>query len=271
MKNKFLNKFSMLISIFSFIFMFQLIVFTFQNTIEEKTQTVNHLQTQIDTVYLPQEQQYEESIERIVTYINSTDQYLNIGGFGTTPDSPEYIDSNVFESIMNRDDDQDFTTLLTNVETFFNERSEYLDTLPSIWPLEYSPLLRITSPFGTRYNPFTDRVSNHGGIDLASTWNASVLATAPGVIEEHWIWHDTFGKYIVINHNNGYRTHYAHLSETYIHEGLEIERGQVIGRIGSTGISLGRHLHYGISKWDEESQEWILLDPIAFMREAVYN
>jgi len=272
MRENLLNKLSMIITIFSFVLLLQFVVFTFEGRIDDKITDINNLQEKIDNYYIPQEDQYEDSIRRIVTYIQTTDQYLNIGGFVRSSNStPEYIDSNLFDSIINRNNEEDFSRLLTNVETFFNERNEYLDTLPSIWPIEYSPHLRITSPFGKRYSPFTDKIVDHGGIDMASTWGADILATAPGVVEEHWIYEPTFGKYIIINHGNGYRTHYAHLSVSYIHEGYEIERGQVIGRMGNSGLSRGMHLHYAISKFNEELEEWEFIDPISFMREVIHE
>lgn len=268
MNKNFINKISMLITIFSVLFMFQLTVSILNNKINDQIAEKKEIESIISEYYIPQEKQYEDSLQRIATYIQSTDQYLNIGGNSSTI-TPEYIDSNIFDSIINRNEEQDFTEYIANVETFFNDRTEYLNTLPSIWPLEYSPYLRITSPFGTRYDPFTDKVKLHGGIDMASTYRADIISTAPGVIEEHWIYEPTFGKYIIINHGNGYRTHYAHLSVSFVHEGDVIERGQVLGRMGNTGLSAGMHLHYGISKWNEETEEYDFIDPIVFMREAI--
>lgn len=265
MKSKVMNNLSLLVTVFITIFTFQLVVMHFNNVIDERVAERIAVEELIDDYYKLQQEQYEASLSRVAEYIHSTDQYLNIGGQTA---SPEYIDSNIFESIMEQSEEQDFTEYLANVELFFSERTEYLDSLPSIWPLEYTPNLRITSQFGRRYDPFSDSIQEHTGIDLTSTYKADILVTAPGTIVEHWLWHPIFGKQIIVDHGNGYRTRYAHLSETYIHEWQTVERGEVIGRMGNTGRSNGMHLHYGVMKYNEETGEWDNIDPMSFMREA---
>ena len=223
------------------------------------------LENTISTYYEPQEEEYERTLGYIVEYITQTDMYLNVGGYDVRP---EYYAPSAFDTIHGPEE-IDFYNLLNTTEVFFNERAKYLDTIPSIWPLRYSRRMRITSPYGSRFSPFTGKVAEHGGIDIVSTYHAEILATAPGVVEEHWIWNDLFGKYIIINHEDRYRTHYAHLSSSYVHEGMTIERGQVIGRMGNTGLSAGEHLHYAIEVKDEKTGEWVFVDPQAFLLRSV--
>jgi murein DD-endopeptidase MepM/ murein hydrolase activator NlpD len=232
---------------------------------------ITSLEQQIEEYYAPQSEAFEKTLQRITTYITQTDIYLNVGGYGVRP---EYYDPVSFDVISNQQN-ADFYSLLATTELFFNARAQYFNDIPNIWPLRYSRHMRITSPFGPRFSPFTGNIVEHNGIDIVSTYRAEILATAPGVIEAHWIYHNTMGKYIVINHDNRYRTHYAHLSESYVRERnrdgspMTVERGQVIGRVGNTGLSVGAHLHYAIEIRDEETGEWSFIDPQAFLLRAV--
>ena len=234
--------------------------------ISDKQSEIDTLENQIAEVYLPQEQQYRDSLTRIAEYISKTDSFLNVGGRGQVV--PEYFDTLTYEKIINGLH-EDFGGLVNDLEYFFDERAEYFDDIPNVWPIHYSRLMTISSPYGPRFSPFTGKITPHEGIDITSTWGAEILATAPGKIVEHWIYHDIYGKYIVIQHGDRYRTHYAHLSESYIREGMEVDRGFVLGRMGNTGASKGMHLHYGVQEWNKETQEWEWKDPIGFLRRAV--
>lgn len=232
---------------------------------------ISALEDRIETYYEPQTDAFETTLQNITEYITQTDMFLNVGGGGVRP---EYYDSVSFDLISDHQN-TDFYELLATTELFFNARAEYFDTIPNIWPLRYSRHMRVTSPFGPRFSPFTGDMQQHNGIDLVSTYRAEILATAPGVVEEHWILHPTLGKYVIINHDDRYRTHYAHLSESYVRERnpdmtpMRIERGQIIGRIGDTGRSVGSHLHYAIEVRNEETEEWEFVDPQAFLLRAI--
>jgi murein DD-endopeptidase MepM/ murein hydrolase activator NlpD len=97
----------------------------------------------------------------------------------------------------------------------------------------------------------------HSGIDISSIWRAQVVSVTDGVIEEHWPppgtrspsgavfgGHPVYGGLIVVSHDDGSRSLYAHLSETFVHEGVRVKPGTVIGRVGNTGKSTGEHLHF---------------------------
>jgi murein DD-endopeptidase MepM/ murein hydrolase activator NlpD len=113
---------------------------------------------------------------------------------------------------------------------------------PSVWPT----LSRtVTSPFGYRKDPFTDKLSFHRGIDIAGKMNDPVVAAAKGTV--HTVGSDKFhGNHIILEHGNGLRTWYMHLNEIVVHQGDSIDRGQLIGKLGTSGRSTGPHLHYEI-------------------------
>jgi murein DD-endopeptidase MepM/ murein hydrolase activator NlpD len=124
------------------------------------------------------------------------------------------------------------------------EYQHMLRITPSIWPTTSQ---RITSTFGYRRDPFTRRLSYHSGIDIGGKTGDPVYATAEGkVINSSY---DRYlGHHIVIDHTNGLRTSYSHLSKRLVKVGDFVEKGSHIGNLGSTGRSTGPHLHYEVYK-----------------------
>ena len=104
----------------------------------------------------------------------------------------------------------------------------------------------ITSGFGTRLHPVFKVYRFHSGIDIGVDHGTNVLAADRG-----WVitsaYNASYGNYIVISHGNGMTTLYAHLSSRRVSEGVEVQKGQVIGLVGSTGVSTGPHLHFEVS------------------------
>lgn len=88
----------------------------------------------------------------------------------------------------------------------------------------------------------------YNGVDLAAPHGREVLAAAPGVVivSRDSGWNGGYGKYIVVSHDNGTQTLYAHLNGVIVHQGAVVSRGQIIGYVGSTGLSSGPHLHFEV-------------------------
>ncbi|UER67453.1 M23 family metallopeptidase [Borrelia sp. BU AG58] len=106
----------------------------------------------------------------------------------------------------------------------------------------------ITSGYGYRPDPFTRVISFHNGIDIANAANTPIKASKEGIVVTAGFNAGGYGKYIVISHNNGFQTLYAHLGSFAVKVGQRVTRGQVIGHMGSTGYSTGNHLHFTIFK-----------------------
>ncbi|MFK5981144.1 MAG: M23 family metallopeptidase [Rhizobiaceae bacterium] len=106
---------------------------------------------------------------------------------------------------------------------------------------------RFTSPFGMRYHPVARVRRLHGGVDWAAPRGTKILAAGNGVIEKAG-WNGGNGRQTVIRHTNGYKTSYSHQSRIAkgIRPGVRVRQGQVIGSVGSTGLSTGPHLHYEV-------------------------
>ena len=123
-------------------------------------------------------------------------------------------------------------------ETALRERA----TVPSIWPVEGS----LESGFGGRRNPFGgSSYENHEGQDIEAEMGTPVIAAASGTVTIACA-QNGYGNVVYIDHGNGLSTRYGHLSHIDAIVGQRIARGEVLGRVGSTGRSTGPHLHYEV-------------------------
>jgi len=102
---------------------------------------------------------------------------------------------------------------------------------------------QVGSTFGYRSDPFTGRARFHAGCDIKAHWGESVGASLAGMVQ-YAGWYHGYGNLIIINHGGGVTTHYAHLSSFDVQVGQRVERGQIVGRAGSTGRATSPHLHY---------------------------
>ena len=129
--------------------------------------------------------------------------------------------------------------------------------VPLRMPLSGDPSL--TSGFGYRVDPFLGRLALHPGVDLAEAYGAEIRAAAAGRIAHSGL-AGGYGIMVEIDHGNGLATRYAHMSEALVEEGQEVDKGAILGRLGSTGRSTGPHLHYEV-RVDGEP-----VDPERFLR-----
>lgn len=121
------------------------------------------------------------------------------------------------------------------------ELAFFLDTNLRM-PLDNSVL---TSGFGNRVSPITGQNHKHKGIDLAAPEGTKVYACKGGKVAIASV-DSVYGNYIILDHENNTQSVYAHLSAKLVKTGEEVLRGDVIGRVGSTGASTGPHLHFEI-------------------------
>jgi murein DD-endopeptidase MepM/ murein hydrolase activator NlpD len=116
----------------------------------------------------------------------------------------------------------------------------------------------ISSYFGERMDPFNGEDAFHKGVDFASDAGTAVLAVASGIVT--WAGpREGYGNLVEVNHGNGYITRYAHAARTLVTVGDEVERGQALAVVGSTGRSTGPHLHFEVVKDGRQ------IDPMVFV------
>ena len=109
---------------------------------------------------------------------------------------------------------------------------------------------KVSSRYGMRVDPFNKRMAMHGGLDFKAKRGTPVKATGYGVVVKAGR-QGGYGKVVEIRHKNGYTTRYAHLSRIKVQVGQHVEKGETIGKVGSTGRSTGPHLHYEVRKNDK--------------------
>lgn len=137
-------------------------------------------------------------------------------------------------------------TLLRNAtdSNFYTPEGSSLDPAFSRYPFEGN--YRLSSNFNPRRkHPVTGRISPHNGTDFAMPIGTPITAPASGRVERVGN-HHAAGRYIVVRHDNGYRTRYLHLSRPLVTQGERIEMGERIALSGNTGRSTGPHLHYEV-------------------------
>ncbi len=138
--------------------------------------------------------------------------------------------------------------VLTDPEIDLKELIPGIDSMISSFksiPVGYPTTGRITSDFGLRRNPITGALEFHLGVDIANRWGTPVRATADGrVVKAGWC--GLLGRCVEIDHGHGFKTFYGHLAKIIVHKGQRVERGMIIGIMGSSGRSTGPHLHYSI-------------------------
>jgi murein DD-endopeptidase MepM/ murein hydrolase activator NlpD len=106
---------------------------------------------------------------------------------------------------------------------------------------------RVTSPFGERFHPILGYERMHKGVDLAAAFGSPIVAAADGRVVSAG-WHGGYGNQVAIAHGEGMQTTYGHMSRIAAYAGEIVQRGQVIGYVGSTGLSTGPHLHFEVTK-----------------------
>jgi len=128
-------------------------------------------------------------------------------------------------------------------------KEKWLKSMPAILPILIRDKFKITSHFGIRYDPVYRNIKKmHEGIDFSCATGTNVRTTGDGVVVEANFSRGGYGKEVIIDHGFGYKTRYAHLSKILVKKGQKVLRGEIIGKVGSTGKSVGPHLHYEVRK-----------------------
>ncbi len=130
--------------------------------------------------------------------------------------------------------------------------------IPSIMPLASA---KMTSNYGMREHPVIGGRRNHKGVDLAAPTGTPIYATADGVVSRADRF-SSYGLYIALQHGADLETRYAHMSRLAVAAGQRVNKGDIIGYVGSTGRSTGPHLHY------EVRMDGVAVNPIPYMVES---
>ncbi len=126
-----------------------------------------------------------------------------------------------------------------------NKTAKFAST-PTFPPVSKKHLKRISAPFGMRTHPIYKIRKMHEGVDFSAPIHTPIYAAADGYVK--WIKNDKkgYGNHLLIEHGNGFQTHYAHMHTIIIKQRQRITRGQQIGTVGNSGDSTAPHLHYEV-------------------------
>ena len=129
-----------------------------------------------------------------------------------------------------------------------NKNNEMLSHLPAIMPVNNKDLTRTASGWGWRIHPIYKNKKFHEGMDFSAPIGTEIYATGDGTVSTVETSYSGYGKHVKIDHGFGYVTIYGHMSKFNVKVGQKVKRGDVIGFVGTTGISTGPHLHYEVVK-----------------------
>jgi len=209
-----------------------------------------------------------ENVEKVLTHLQETDDNLYRTIFETEPVPSSYREGGIggvnryqeLEGFSNSDLVVETARRLDRIRkkiyvqsesfdelvTFAREKEEMLSSLPAIQPLSNKDLKRTASGFGYRIHPIYKISKFHSGMDFTAPTGTEVYATGNGVIRTVKSARRELGNHVIIDHGFGYQTVYAHLDKFNVREGQKVKRGDVIGFVGSTGLSTAPHLHYEV-------------------------
>jgi len=136
------------------------------------------------------------------------------------------------------------TASLNDLLDSVQARRDQLARVPALWP-SLSPDRRLSSGFGYRKDPFTAAISLHDGADISAPYGSPVVATGKGKVVFSG-WDGDYGNLVRVAHSDGVQTAYGHMSELSVKVGDTVDKGQVVGKVGSTGRSTGAHIHYEV-------------------------
>jgi murein DD-endopeptidase MepM/ murein hydrolase activator NlpD len=205
---------------------------------------VAHVQATLDRV-----ERFDAKLRSAVTHLQDPERNLAIGPVGapeaTAPvpgaaarENPAALPGRI-ASLENEAHRQEAS--LRELSEYFEDQKSMLASTPSIWPTQGW----VTSDFGVRLDPYNADRSMHQGLDISTPHGQPVSTPSDGTV----VFNGTeggYGKVLVIDHGYGVKTRYGHLSETFVHLGERVARGQKVAAVGNTGRSTGPHLHYEV-------------------------
>jgi murein DD-endopeptidase MepM/ murein hydrolase activator NlpD len=136
---------------------------------------------------------------------------------------------------------------LDEIAVLAKNKEALLASIPAIQPVKNDDLKRMASGYGMRMHPILKYRKMHNGMDFSAPTDTEVFATGNAVVKKARRT-SGFGNLVVLDHGFGYETYYAHLNEFNVKRGQKVKRGEIIGFVGNTGLSLGPHLHYEVHK-----------------------
>jgi murein DD-endopeptidase MepM/ murein hydrolase activator NlpD len=215
----------------------------------------DHLSTRLDDALkvLDDIQQRDENLYRVIFQARSIPEAVRKSGFGGTNRYEHLSNLSISDQIVETTKKMDMLTKQMYVQS--NSLEELLSMgknlearsrcVPSIQPVANKNLKHTASGYGMRIDPIYHMLRFHAGMDFSVPTGTPIHATGDGQVVFSG-WRQGYGNCIIIDHDHGYQTVYAHQSRNLARVGQSVVRGQTIGLSGNTGKSTGPHLHYEV-------------------------
>ena len=211
----------------------------FNNTLDKLREMENRLKTMVGAGI--ENSDIEEGLGE-----GGPDEYISFENW-----IPEKIDTGSLQTIMTIENNFNFLRNeamlreqnFIRIQKFIEEKKVLFASMPNIFPVKGW----LSAGYGLRINPFTKKREMHQAIDIVAPWGTSIKAACQGKVT-YAGWKDCYGLAITVKNGYGYSTVYGHLSKILVKKGEWIEKGQIIGKLGSSGRSTGPHLHFEVWK-----------------------
>ncbi|MDR1004961.1 MAG: M23 family metallopeptidase [Prevotellaceae bacterium] len=198
-------------------------------------------------------QQRDDNLYRVIFMADPIPSPIRQAGYGNTNRYEELQKMADSELVINTTQKMDLlykqlyiqSRSFDDVVEMCKNHDEMLRCIPAIQPVSNKDLKRTASGYGIRIHPIYGTKVPHHGMDFAANTGTEVYATGDGTVVKMG-WQTGFGNLVIIDHGFGYQTYYAHLRGFHTKLGKRVMRGELIGEVGSTGISTGPHLHYEV-------------------------
>jgi len=183
--------------------------------------------------------------------IPETQRESGVGGINRYKDLEGYNNSSIVIETTKKLDNlkKKFVVQSKSYDELYDlakRKEEMLSSIPAIMPISNKDLTRTASGYGLRIHPYYKIVRFHAGMDFTAPLGTDIYVTGNGVVEAVMPSLRGLGNHIIINHGYGITSIYAHLDRFNVRKGQKVQRGDVIGFVGNTGMSLAPHLHYEI-------------------------
>ncbi len=198
-------------------------------------------------------QQRDDNLYRVMLQADPVSDAIRMSGYGNTNRYQDLMNMANADLVINTTQKTDLLVKQVYIQSkSFDEvvemcknHDEMLKCIPAIQPVSNKNLKQTASGFGVRIDPIYQTPKFHGGMDFSANTGTPVYVTGDGTVVSA-DWETGYGNTIEVDHGYGYHTRYAHLSEMDVRRGQRVQRGEVIGKVGSSGKSTGPHLHYEV-------------------------
>jgi len=199
-------------------------------------------------------QQRDDNVYRMIFQAEPLPASARKGGFGGTDRYSSFRKYKNADLLINTSQKTDILSkvMLVQSESYneifnlVNNTEKLASSIPAIQPIALNELTRFGSAFGKRFHPILKVWKMHTGVDLTAPPGTKIHAAGDGIVFKAGGSAGGYGNIVKINHGFGYVTFYAHMKEIFVRPGQRVKRGDVIGTVGSTGLSTSPHLHYEV-------------------------